>query len=180
MLLLSGTWLKRLRETWWLNSEMHELELTSMLLMLDGMLLRLVISDVVCNWKFWLKTRSGELTLTLVLTMLFGITEVIWYCLSPLVMLVKELVASNVWDWLGNSKLNRFTLNSRNCSDGGTCAGVFSEFLYSFRLPFAEAPRRISFWISAARLAWKALLCLLRRQSLLSLVQPHSSQIRDC
>ena len=51
-----------------MNSEMHELELTSMLLMLDGMLLPLVTSDVVCNWKFWLKTGSGELTLTLVLS----------------------------------------------------------------------------------------------------------------
>ena len=67
-----------------------------MLLMLDGMLLLLVTSDIVCNWEFWLKTGSGELTL--VLTMLFGITEVARYGLPPLVMLVKELVASNVWD----------------------------------------------------------------------------------
>ena len=77
---------------------MHELELISMLLMLDGVLLLLVTSDVVCNWEFWLKTGSGELTFALVLTMLFSITEVTWYCLSPLVMLVKELVARNVWD----------------------------------------------------------------------------------
>ena len=75
---------------------MHELKLTTMLLMLDGILLLLVKSDVVCDWKFWLKTGSGELTL--VLAMLFFIAEVTWYGLPPLVMLVKELVASNVWD----------------------------------------------------------------------------------
>ena len=74
------------------------MELTLMLLMLDGMLLLLVKSDVICDWEFWLKAESSELTLTLVLMMLFSITEVTWHCLPPLVMLVKELVASNVWD----------------------------------------------------------------------------------
>ena len=98
MLLLSNTWFKRLRETWWLNSELHQMELTSMLLMLDGMLLLLVKSDVICDWEFWLKTESSELTLTLVLMMLFSITKVTWHYLPPLVMLVKELVACNVWD----------------------------------------------------------------------------------
>ena len=47
-----------------------------MLLMLDGMLLLLVKSDIVCNREFWLKAESGELTLILLLMMLFGITEV--------------------------------------------------------------------------------------------------------
>ena len=74
------------------------MELTSMLLMLDGMLLLLVKSDVACNWEFRLKAGSSELTLILVLLMLFGILKVAWYCLSLLVMLVKELVAGNVWD----------------------------------------------------------------------------------
>ena len=74
------------------------MELTSMLLMLDGMLLLLVKSDVACNWGFRLKTESSELTLILVLMTQFSITEDTWYCLSPLVMLVKELVAGNVWD----------------------------------------------------------------------------------
>ena len=59
-----------------MNSELHDLELTSMLLMLDGMLLLLVKSDIVCNWEFWLKAESGELALILLLMMLFGITEV--------------------------------------------------------------------------------------------------------
>ena len=140
MLLLSNTWFKRMRETWWLNSELHEMELTSMLLMLDGMLLLLVKSDVACNWEFRLKAGSSELTLILVLLMLFGILKVAWYCLSLLVMLVKELVAGNVWDWVENSELNQFTLNSHNCSEDGTCVEVFSELLYSSRLPFVEAP----------------------------------------
>ena len=38
-----------------------------MLLMLDGMLLLLVKSNVVCNCEFWLKAGSGELTLRLLL-----------------------------------------------------------------------------------------------------------------
>ena len=58
----------------------------------------LVKSDVACNWEFRLKAESSELTLILVLMMLFSITEVTWYCLPPLVMLIKELVAGNVWD----------------------------------------------------------------------------------
>ena len=73
--------------------------------------------------------------------MLFGITKVTWYCLSPLVTLVKEMVAGSVWDCLENSELNRFTRNFRNCSDDGTRAAVFSELLYSSRLPFVESPR---------------------------------------
>lgn len=66
-----------------------------MLLMFDGMLLLLVKSDVACNWQFPLRAGSSELTLILVV---IGITKVTWYCPSPLVMLVKELVSGNVWD----------------------------------------------------------------------------------
>ena len=69
-----------------------------MLLLLDGMLLLLIKSDAICNWEFRLKPGSSALTLILVLIMLFGITKVTWHCLPPLVMLVKELVAGNVWD----------------------------------------------------------------------------------
>ena len=132
---------QRLRETWCLNSELHELELTSMLLMLNGIPLLLVKSDVVCNWKFWPKAGSRTFTLILVLMVLFGIMGVTWYCLSPLLMLVKELVSGNVWGWLENSESNRFTLNSRNCSDDGTCVSVLLKLLYSSRLPLVESPR---------------------------------------
>ena len=47
-----------------------------MLLMLDGIPLLLVKSDVVCNWKFWLKAGSRTFTLILVLMVLFGIMGV--------------------------------------------------------------------------------------------------------
>ena len=77
-----------------------------MLVMLDDMPLLLVNRYVVCNWEFRLKAGCSELTLILVLMMLFGITKVTWYCLSPLVTLVKELVAGSVWDCLENSELN--------------------------------------------------------------------------